>query len=379
MRIYIVKPQDNIDQIAANYGVPVDRIIFVNQLVYPYRLAVGQALLIPFTEINEGRRILGNGFAYPFISPWVLSQTLPFLSELSVFSYGFTTEGELIPPALPTDWMVEEALNYGTTPILTLTPFGPDGQFSNYLIHAILTNTAARNRLIESLYDTVRLENYQGINIDFEYILAEDRDLFTAFVRDVTLAMHELGYEVTVDLAPKTSSDQPGLLYEGKDYAGLGAAADRLFVMTYEWGYTYGPAMAVAPINKVQQVLDYAVTEIPREKIDMGIPNYGYDWTLPFVRGESRAVTIGNVEAVQIAIQNNAEIGFDEVAQAPYFHYVMDGMTHEVWFEDARSILAKYRLLQQYPLHGFGCWQVMRLFRVMWILAQGELGEIEVD
>lgn len=54
-------------------------------------------------------------------------------------------------------------------------------------------------------------------------------------------------------------------------------------------------------------------------------------------------------------------------------------MTHEVWFEDARSILAKYRLLQQYPLHGFGCWQVMRLFRVMWILAQGELGEIEID
>lgn len=379
MRIYIVKPGDNIDQIAANYGVPVDRIILVNQLVYPYQLAVGQALLIPFAEIYEGRRIPGNGFAYPFISPWVLSQTLPFLSELSVFSYGFTTEGELIPPTLSTDWMVEEALNYGTTPILTLTPFGPDGQFSNYLIHTILTHMEARNRLIESLYDTVRLENYQGINIDFEYILAEDRDLFTAFVRDVTLAMHELGYEVTVDLAPKTSSTQPGLLYEGKDYAGLGAAADRLFVMTYEWGYTYGPAMAVAPINKVQQVLDYAVTEIPKEKIDMGIPNYGYDWTLPFVRGESRAVTIGNVEAVQIAIQNNAEIGFDEVAQAPYFHYVMDGMTHEVWFEDARSILAKYRLLQQYPLHGFGCWQIMRLYRVMWILAQGELAEIEID
>lgn len=379
MGIYIVKVGDNVDQIAAFYGVPVEWIIFVNQLVYPYSLAVGQALLIPFTEINGGRNIFGNGFAYPFISPWVLEQTLPFLEELSVFSYGFTPEGELIPPTLPTDWMIEQALNYGVNPILTLTPLGPDGQFSNQLIHVVLTNYDARNQLIENLYEVVLAEGYQGVNVDFEYILAEDRDFFTEFVRDVAVAMHTLGYEVTVDVAPKISRDQPGLLYEGKDYAGLGAAADRVFVMTYEWGYTYGPAMAVAPINKVRQVLDYAVTEIPTEKISMGIPNYGYDWTLPFVRGESKAVTIGNVEAVQIAITNGVEISFDETAQSPYFHYVSDGITHEVWFEDARSILAKYRLLQEYGLHGFGCWQIMRLFRAMWILAQGDLEQIEVD
>lgn len=379
MIIYIVKTGDNIDDIARMYGVPVERIIYVNQLAYPYQLAVGQALLITFTYIEGGRRISGNGFAYPFISPWVLGETLPFLEELSVFSYGFTTQGELIPPVLPTDWMIEDALEMGTKSILTLTPLGPDGRFSNQLIHEILINEEARNRLIENLYDLVQAEGYQGVNIDFEYILAEDRDPFTAFVADVTEAMHALGGETTVDLAPKVSRDQPGLLYEGKDYAGLGAAADRAFVMTYEWGYTYGPAMAVAPVNKVREVLDYAVSEIPAEKIDMGVPNYGYDWTLPFVRGESKAVTIGNVEAVQIAIQNHAEIFYDEVAKAPYFHYVREGMTHEVWFEDARSILEKYRLISEYGLHGFGCWQIMRLFRSMWILAQGDLEEIIIE
>lgn len=343
MLIYIVKPGDNIDSIASRFGVPVDRVIYVNQLEYPYRLVVGQALLITFETIISGRNIISNGFAYPFISPWVLGQTLPFLDELSVFSYGFTTDGELVLPQLPTEWMIRDAISGGVKPILTLTPFGPDGQFSNYLIHTVLMDNVARNRLIRNLYETVLNQGYQGVNIDFEFILAEDRDRFTEFVRDVTFAVNELGYEVTVDLAPKTSADQPGVLYEGKDYPALGAAADRVLVMTYEWGYTYGPAMAVAPINKVREVIDYAVTEIPREKISMGVPNYGYDWKMPYVRGESKATTIGNIEAVQIAVRNNSEILYDETAQSPYFSYVSDGITHEVWFEDARSMLAKYR------------------------------------
>ena len=378
MLIYIVKSGDNIDSIASRFGVPADRVIYVNQLEYPYRLVVGQALLITIETIISGRNIISNGFAYPFISPWVLGQTLPFLDELSVFSYGFTTEGELVLPALPTEWMINDALSEGTKPVLTLTPFGPDGQFNNYLIHRVLSDTTARNRLIRNLYETVLNQGYQGVNIDFEFILAEDRDLFTEFVRDVTYAVNELGYEVTVDLAPKTSADQPGVLYEGKDYPALGAAADRVLVMTYEWGYTYGPAMDVAPIDKVREVIDYAVTEIPREKINMGVPNYGYDWKLPYVRGESKAVTIGNIEAIQIALRNDSQIFYDETAQSPYFSYVADGITHEVWFEDARSMLAKYRLVREYGLHGIGCWQIMQLFRNMWIVAQGDIEGMEI-
>ena len=148
--------------------------------------------------------------------------------------------------------------------------------------------------------------------------------------------------------------------------------------MTYEWGYTYGPAMAVAPINNVREVLDYAVTEIPREKISMGVPNYGYDWKLPYVRGESKATTIGNVEAIQIAMRNDSRILYDETAQSPYFSYVNEGITHEVWFEDARSMLAKYRLVREYGLHGIGCWQIMQLFRNMWIVAQGDIEGMEI-
>lgn len=383
MDIYVVKEGDTVDSIAFYFGISINSLIYANQLEYPYRLAIGQSMLIvddlELSGLLYRKNILrANGFAYPFISPWVLNETLPYLEEMSVFSYGFSEEGELIPPALPVEWMINDALYKGVRPVLTLTPFGKDGQFNNYLIHRMLINERARGNLIANIVDTITEMGYEGVNIDFEFILSEDRDNFTQFVGDVTTAVNELGYEVTVDLAPKTSSTQSGLLYEGKDYMGLGNASNRAFVMTYEWGYTYGPAMAVAPINKVRQVLEYAITQIPSEKISMGIPNYGYDFTQPYVRGESKAKTIGNIEAVNIAINNNSIIMFDEISKTPFFSYVEDNVTHEVWFEDARSIFEKYKLIKEYNLYGFGCWQIMQLFRPMWILSRANLGDISV-
>lgn len=373
MEIYVVKPGDTIDSIALRLGADAEQLIYDNQLVYPYELAVGQALFAAGERRNATRSISAGGYAYPFISPWVLEQTLPFLSELLVFSYGFTGEGEVLAPAYgEDDWMIAEANNYGARPILTLTPFGEDGNFNNRLIHSVVNSEEYKNNLIRNLLKVMEEKGYQGVDIDFEYILAEDRDAFTAFVQDVTAAMRGNGYRTSVALAPKTSSEQKGLLYEGKDYRALGEAADHVLLMTYEWGYTYGPPMAVAPLNQVRRVVEYALTQIPTEKIDLGIPNYGYDWPLPYVRGTTRAATINNVQAVRIAVENGAEIRFDDVAESPYFTYTENGVEHEVWFEDVRSLLAKFELIKEYGMRGCGYWQIMQWFRANWLLLQDQ-------
>lgn len=380
MVIYTVRSGDTIDNIATRYQVSAEDIAYANQIPYPYALAVGSSLLLPdasytLTEediliVSTNRFAYSGGYAYPFISPWVLEQTLPYLSDLFIFSYGFTTEGTLIPPALDDTFMITLAKNYGVAPILTLTPFGPDGQFSNYLITRVINNEEAKAQLISSLVSEVTEREFEGVDIDFEYILSDDRIAFAQFVSEVRTAINELGYPVSVALAPKTSDTQVGLLYEGKDYALLGEAADYVLLMTYEWGYTHGPAMAVAPLNKVREVVEYALTKIPAEKINLGIPNYGYDWTLPYVKGTSKARTIGNIEAVQLAISQGVSIQFDEVAQAPFFTYVQNGLTHEVWFEDARSIYGKFGLVQEYSLRGMSYWQIMRLFRANLLLQE---------
>lgn len=372
MEIYVVNPGDTIDGIAQRLGAGVEQLIYDNQLVYPYELAVGQALLIDGGRRNPSGSISVGGYAYPFISSWVLEQTLPFLSELLLFSYGFTAEGELVPPAYGDGWMIDKAVNFGTQPVLTLTPFGADGSFNNRLINSVVNHEAYRENLIRNLLEVMAEKGYQGVDIDFEYILAEDRDAFTAFVREVAETMRENGYHTSVALAPKTSTEQRGLLYEGKDYRALGEAADHVLLMTYEWGYTYGPPMAVAPLNQVRRVVEYALTQIPADKIDLGIPNYGYDWPLPYVRGTTQAATINNVQAVRIAVANGAEIRFDDVAESPYFTYSRDGAEHEVWFEDVRSLLGKFELIREYGLRGCGYWQIMQWFRANWLLLQNQ-------
>lgn len=382
MVIYTVRAGDTIDNIASRYGISADDIAYDNQIPFPYALAVGASLLLTQASYtltsedilvsNSGRPAYSGGYAYPFISRWVLEQTLPYLTDLFIFSYGFTVEGTLIPPALDDTFMITLAKNYGVAPILTLTPFGPDGMFSNYLITRVVNDETAKAQLIEELVNQITERGFEGVDIDFEYILAEDRIPFAEFVSEVRTSINALGYPVSVALAPKISDTQTGLLYEGKDYALLGEAADYVLLMTYEWGYTFGPAMAVAPLNKVREVVEYALTKIPAEKINLGIPNYGYDWTLPFVRGTSKAQNIGNIEAVQIAIAQGAQIQFDAVSQSPFFTYVQNGLTHEVWFEDVRSIHAKFGLVQEYGLRGMSYWQIMRLFRANWLLQDGE-------
>ncbi|HQE66999.1 MAG TPA: glycosyl hydrolase family 18 protein, partial [Bacillota bacterium] len=196
----------------------------------------------------------------------------------------------------------------------------------------------------------------------------ENREDYNNFLRKVSSRLRPLGYSITTALAPKTAADQPGLLYEAHDYPVHGALVDHVILMTYEWGYTFGPPMAVAPITEVRKVINYAISAIPRRKILMGIPNYGYDWALPYVEG-SRAATISNVGAVDLARREGAAIQYDQTAQAPFFNYYADdGRQHVVWFDDARSMEARLRLVNQYNLGGVSYWTIGRFFPQNWLV-----------
>lgn len=417
MEIYVVKPGDSIYSIAQRFGVSPVRLAYDNQITGQEYLVPGQALLILFPEVIhtvergetlsriaerfgvEEKQILRNnpflmdqnyliagqqiviayeempqssmeviGYVYPYVPGYILREALLYLDKLLIFSYGFTPAGELIPPFVEEDWLIREAGRFQVSPILVLTPFTEAGVFNNQLVKEVSEEQQVQKRLIENLLNVVEEKGYNGVDVDFEYILPEDRVGYAQFVGELRAAMNETGRSVSVALAPKISADQKGLLYEGMDYRLLGENADSVFLMTYEWGYTYGPPMAVAPINKVRQVLDYAVTEIPADKIIMGIPNYGYDWQLPFERGVTKAALIGNVEAVRIAAQKGAEIQFDETAKSPYFTYWQESQKHEVWFEDVRSIQVKIDTAISYGFRGIGYWNLMRPFRANWLL-----------
>lgn len=318
---------------------------------------------MPWYDIKASQygSILVNGYAYPFIDQAVLEGWLPSLTYLSPFNYGFKEDGTLVP--LNDDRLRSAAEASGVATLMVVAPMNEEGQFSSDLASAVLNNPTARNNLINNIYNNVVNKGYYGADFDFEFVYAKDREEYVTLVSDAAAKLNPNGYIVTVTLAPKTSVDQAGLLYQGHDYAGLGKAANLALLMTYEWGYTYGPPMAVAPIPQVRQVIEFGITQIPADKLLMGIPNYGYDWTLPFVQGESKAETISNLEAVERAAQHNIAIQFDETAMAPFYHYTDEqGRVHEVWFENERSIRAKLELVNEYGLAGISIWTIMNPF-----------------
>ena len=311
--------------------------------------------------MNEKETIIVNGYAYPSINPGVLSGWLSSLTLVSNFSYGFTPDGNIID--LEDDNLMQSAQNAGVGNLMVLTPLNAEGVFSNELVRALLENPAATENLINNIIETLRAKDLFGVDFDFEYVFEENRDQYTALVAEATERCNEAGFIVTVALAPKTSRDQPGLLYQGHDYFGMGQAANFVLLMTYEWGYTYGSPLPVAPLPSVRRVLDYGVSEIPPDKILMGMPNYGYDWTLPFVRGESRAEKISNGEAVARAARYGVPVEFSEEYQSPYYYYYDElGREHVVWFEDERSWQAKLNLVPEYGFAGISIWNIMPPF-----------------
>jgi spore germination protein len=309
--------------------------------------------------------IIVNGYAYPFIEDWILAEAIPNLTFLSMFTYGITSNGDLVQ--LDDEELIAKAGDFGVGALMVLTAMDEDGKFDNVKAHEMFNDPVKIQRLIDQIEANIKAKGLSGIDFDFEFLLPQDREAYAAFINDTRLRLSQNGYFVLVAAAPKTYAQQPGLLYEAHDYNLFAKAADYVLLMTYEWGYAYGPPMAVAPINMVRKVLDYGVSVIPRGKILMGIPNYGYDWTLPYAPGNPRAENISNVEAVARAQRFGAEIQWDPVAQSPWYTYFDgEGNEHQVWFENEESIRAKLNLVNEYGLGGISYWNLMYPFPGNW-------------
>ncbi|HHU07585.1 MAG TPA: LysM peptidoglycan-binding domain-containing protein [Clostridiaceae bacterium] len=363
---HVVTAGQSLYSLSRGYGVPLNQIIQANpDIANPNMLQIGQVVNIPITEVDK-RTIDVNGYAFPNISDITLRSTLPYLTFISIFSYQVRADGSLV--TIDDQRVIDTARQYNVAPMMVITNILEGGSFDSDLASTILSSQEVQNNLIQNILNTLQAKNYSGLDIDFEYIYPSDRELYNAFLGRVVGALRPLGYIITTALAPKTSADQQGLLYEAHDYPVHGRLADHVIIMTYEWGYTFGPPMAVSPINEVARVLNYAVTAIPPEKILMGMPNYGYDWTLPYTPGTA-ARTVTNLGAVNLAADVGARIQYNTTSQAPFFtYYDANGRRHIVWFDDARSINARLGLVNRFGLGGVSYWTINTFFNQQWLV-----------
>ncbi|RXI95552.1 LysM peptidoglycan-binding domain-containing protein [Anaerobacillus alkaliphilus] len=419
MQIHVMQVGDSLWQIARAYNTTVQEIVQANQIPEPERLAVGQAIVIPIvgrfywvqpgdslwsisqrlginyltlaqvnqidpsTPLMPGMRLYltprpktpaeTNAYIEPrgtTVSPELLAdarQAGPYLTYLAPFSYEVRRDGTLDPQ--PLQGIPEVARETGASLMMVVTNL-EEGQFSGELGRDILQSDAVQDLLLDNIIaEARRVGRFTDVHFDFEFLPGDMREPYNNFLRKAAARLRAEGLLISSALAPKTRRDQPGQWYEAHDYRAHGEIVDFVVLMTYEWGYSGGPPMAVSPIGPVEEVIQYALSEMPASKIMMGQNLYGYDWTLPFVPGGEYARAVSPQQAIELAKQYNVPIQYDYEAQAPHFDYVDEqGRSHKVWFEDARSIQAKFDLVKRLGLRGISYWKLGLPFPQNWLL-----------
>lgn len=363
---HTVRPGETLWQIAHAYGTTVNEIIRTNQIQNPSNIAVGTVLVVPGGQ-KPKPTIEVNAFTYQSESEGAQSVRRhgDELTYMSPFAYRIRNDGGLEP--FKDQAMITAARDKHVVPMMAITNF-TSAEAGSKLAHEVLSSVAVQDLLLTNIIQTMKSKGYKGLNVDFENVRPEDRELYNRFLQRATERLHGEGFFISTSLAPKTSSAQLGLLYEAHDYAAHGRIVDFVVLMTYEWGYRLGPPQAISPLNQIKNVIDYAVTVIPRNKIMMGFQLYARDWLLPHQQG-MQAETFSPQEAVRRAVQHDATIHYGPTSQSPYFRYVDEqGRTHEVWFEDARSAQAKFDLVKAYGLRGISYWVLGYPYPQNWVL-----------
>ncbi|WP_257350811.1 glycosyl hydrolase family 18 protein [Pseudalkalibacillus decolorationis] len=358
-RFYQVKAGDTFWRLSQQFRTSVQAIITANPGVDPNALRIGQRIRIPTWQKYIMQTLVFIDAIEP--SPYIdlLRELSGNITYLAIFTYSFNREGTLIEAN--DEAIIQASKKNNIQPLMVVSNY-EKGTFSAELADQIL-NPSVRRTLIKNIIAAVDNKGYAGVSIDFEFVPPTRRNDFTAFLRELKL---ELGKRILQINAHAKTSDAPTNRLTGfLNYSAIGKVVDIMSVMTIDYGYAIGPPNPVSPVWWVEQVLKYATGQVNRRKIMMAINLYGYDWTMPDEPSEdARMIAVNNAQ--NQAISKWIPIHFDWQAQAPGYRYSEGGSEHVVWFEDIRSVTAKYKLMEVYNLLGTTYWRLRFKFPQNW-------------
>jgi hypothetical protein len=182
---------------------------------------------------------------------------------------------------------------------------------------------------------------------------AEERSRGLMGVTDLSGALHAAGKLLYVTVHAKEDDAGYDDRNKAQDYAAIGAAADMVCVMAYDWHWSTSTPGPIAPYDWVQRVIQYTLTQIPASKVILGVGLFGYDW----VGSQGQSLTWDQVTAT--AEKYSAPEQWDVGSQSPHLSYTdAAGQQHEVWYEDARSVQARFDLARRSELGGIELWRL---------------------
>ncbi len=273
------------------------------------------------------------------------------LDYVATFLYGVDAGGRVT--GSPSERVMKVVESGGVQALALVHNLGASG-FDAGRAHALLRDASSRARAVSDILDILKRGKYRGVNVDLENVSPSDRDNLTAFVRGLAANLRPRGYLVTMSVPAKTADHAASKWVGAFDYYALGRECDLVMIMSYdEHARTSGPG-PVASYGWVERVVKYAITQVPRHKILLGVPAYGYDWNL----ATGGVTALSYAQVMSRAKRLGITPSWDEASKSPHFRYTENGATHEVWFESPSSAGPKLDLVKRYGLGGIAVWKL---------------------
>lgn len=246
--------------------------------------------------------------------------------------------------------------------------------FGKKKFHDLAGNSAGRQRMIDALLREARLHGYTGFQFDFENVDYLDRDGLTSVVAEAAAALHKANLQLTIATVPNAPG-YPGAGGFAKwiytdwrgayDLQALAKSVDLICLMTYDQQTRWTMPGPVAGWQWTTENLDYTLQSVPREKLSLGIPLYGYHWytgppTTDKATGKEEPNLsgdyIGAPDAMQLATTYGGKVQWDDADRSAFFYFYRDQMREWVFFTDLRTFRERYQLVKDRNLEGFCSW-----------------------
>jgi spore germination protein YaaH len=234
---------------------------------------------------------------------------------------------------------------------LRVVPSIANAGFNRDVVLAAISDPASRTRHVQELARLAEDNDFDGLDIDYESLADEDREVFTLFVEELAAALHANGRLLSIAVHAKTDDAGTWGGPAAQDWVRLGAAVDEFKIMTYDYHWSTSEAGPIAPLDWVDAVLTYAATVVPPEKTWMGVHFYGYDWV------GSAAESLEWQQIIKRAERNGAAIQRDQPGEA-WFTY--DDGRHTVYFADAAALAERLAFVaERHPqIAGIAIWRL---------------------
>lgn len=354
--VYIVKEGDTISSIAAMYNITVRTLIRNNSFLLDREVRAGEELIIAYQD-EKLSNLFTNGYAYPYIDKEILRKNLLYLTYLSIFSYSVNLDGSL--NEIDDLELIALAREFGVAPVMVISGQSAEGNPNMDFLHEFITNNGWMLQIIEQVSQIAGEKGYYAVNLDTPFVRMEDRQVFDDFLKTFADRLHSLGIKLFITITPNSFEDQDEVKYSTIDYTALGNIADEIFLISYSWGYASEIPFEAAPVAILEILLQYVVEQIPADKITVGLSSIGYIVEFPPVKGITRASSISNTNAINLASQTGAQIEFNQSNQSSYFFVSEKNLNFFVYFHDIRGVDFALSILTAYGIQGVGIWNVM--------------------